>query len=315
MDDYWQKFFGPRAAPSMKAYWMGIDRATSRLDCHAGCFYGLQEIYTPAFLRQCQALLDEAARAAKDDKVYAERVALHAEGLRSAVEYREICDAMNRGDFGRALEIYGQMVGRLEGLAAKGYANREYATAYLRRMLLKTLQAGAAATAKPNRVLAVLPDQWRMTYDDEDQGEARGLHRAECDTSTWRSVATYSHTLSFQGLRTTTILWYRTSFQVPGKHGPLALFFGEIDGLANVYVNGTRVDVAAAPADDKNKADKAAPGVQREGQARRRVPFEVDVTGQVHEGENTLVVRADNRKITELMLGGILRPVLLIEKP
>jgi len=41
----------------------------------------------------------------------------------------------------------------------------------------------------------------------------------------------------------------------------------------------------------------------------------VDVTSAVKEGENVLSLRVDHSTITDLALGGILRPVLLIEKP
>ena len=46
----------------------------------------------------------------------------------------------------------------------------------------------------------------------------------------------------------------------------------------------------------------------------RRAPFEVDLTPALRAGDNVVVVRVDNRKISELFLGGILRPVLLVEK-
>jgi len=48
-------------------------------------------------------------------------------------------------------------------------------------------------------------------------------------------------------------------------------------------------------------------------QARRK-PFEVDVTDGVEPGENSVAIRVDHRRITELFLGGIVRPILLIEK-
>jgi hypothetical protein len=41
----------------------------------------------------------------------------------------------------------------------------------------------------------------------------------------------------------------------------------------------------------------------------------VDLTGVVRAGDNTLALRVDHTQITDLSLGGILRPVLLIEKP
>jgi len=48
--------------------------------------------------------------------------------------------------------------------------------------------------------------------------------------------------------------------------------------------------------------------------AKPRVPFVVDVSSAVHAGENVLALRVDHSKITDLSLGGILRPVLLIQK-
>jgi hypothetical protein len=372
MEDYWTKFYGP-AAPHMKAYWMGLDAAVERLRCHSGGFYGLEEIYTPEFLKECQAALSRAAEAAAGDKTSAERVALHAEGLASAVEYRQIEEALARGDFAGARAVYDRMIARLQGLAAKGYANREYATAYLERFLGRTLAAGVAATAPPCKVLQVLPEKWRLAFDPEGQGVARGYTGAGFDDAAWKAVSTFEKTLSAQGIDQTTILWYRTSFDVPAGPGRCALFFGEVDGWSEVYVNGKRAALAALPAAPAAGADKgagkgeakrgaraaaskktepatpaaappppaskpdtapqAAPTVDgtperpdanppaaeaarpaHEGQARPRAPFEVDISEAIRPGRNVVALRVDHSRITELSLGGILRPVLLIEK-
>ena len=53
----------------------------------------------------------------------------------------------------------------------------------------------------------------------------------------------------------------------------------------------------------------------REGLAKSRAPFEVEVTAAVQPGENVLALRVDHTKMTDLSLGGILRPVVLIEQP
>src|SRR5205814_682003 len=134
--------------------------------------------------------------------------------------------------------------------------------------------------------------------------------------SQWPSVATFSATLDSQGYDKNAVLWYRTKFTVQEKHGRLVLFFGEVDGASEVYVNGQKVEVIPNPDDAKKAAKKttAAPA-ERAGMARPRTPFEVDVTAGVHPGENTVALRADHTKITDLSLGGILRPVLLVEKP
>ena len=305
MEDYWRKFYGPRAAPHMKEYWMGIDAATGRLHSHAGSFHGLQQIYTADFIAQCGRSLAKAEAAARGDAVYEQRVALHADGFRSAVDYRRMSDAMNRGEFAQAAKIYGELTARLKGLATKGLVNPEYATAYLERFLAKTIRAGAAVTAQPNRVVQVLPDRWRFTFDEADEGIAKGFHSADFDDAKWAAVATHDVTLDAQGFDKNAVQWFRARFTVP-EHGPLALFFGEVDGATEVHVNGRKIN---APDDPKGKKP------EREGQARARIPFEVDVTDAVHRGENVVALRVDHTKITDLSLGGILRPVLLIEKP
>lgn len=307
-NDYCAKFYGP-AATHMKAYWLGIDDAAARLHSHSGGFYGLAAIYTPDFVRSCQEHLRKAAAAAKPDRVYAERVAMHAAGLRNVIDYQAICEAMSRGDFAGAKQVYGAMVKRIGELESKGYANREYGTAYLRRFLSRTIEGGAAATAAPSKVLAVLPDKWKFTPDDMDTGAMRKFHTADYDDSKWRAVATYSATLSAQGVPENTVLWYRNTFRVPEKHGRITLLFPEVDGLTTVYVNGKQLEpIAVGPVPKKPKNGTGAPGVPR------RAPFEVDLTPALCAGENVVVVRADNRKITELFLGGILRPVVLVDR-
>ena len=44
------------------------------------------------------------------------------------------------------------------------------------------------------------------------------------------------------------------------------------------------------------------------------MPFEVDIAQAARPGRNVVAVRCDHRKITELFLGGIIRPVLLLDK-
>jgi len=330
MEDYWRRFYGPRASAFMQQYWMGIDGALARLQSHAGSFFGLQQIYTPEFLKQCETLLAQAAEAAKGEEQYEQRVALANEGLKSAAAYRLICDAMARGEYAGALKTYEETTTRLRNLAEKGLANREYAAAYLDRFLSSTVRSGAALTAPPNRVLQVLPERWRFAIDEQDRGNAHGFPRAEFDDSKWPLASTFEKTLDTQGLYKTTILWYRTRFNVPEKHGPLSLFFGEVDGLAEVYVNGRKTepitDLPAAGTPDKDSAKenkkKPAPPVAEkprslvaDGRVKARVPFRVDITAAAHPGENVVVLRADHSKITDLSLGGILRPVLLIEGP
>jgi len=69
----------------------------------------------------------------------------------------------------------------------------------------------------------------------------------------------------------------------------------EVDGhVVAIYINGSEVALS--------------------GKQTRRKPFEVEITDALLPGANTLAVKVDHRRITELFLGGIVRPVLLIEK-
>jgi len=293
LDDFFLGFYGPQAGPAMKEYWLAVDRAFAELACHSGSFFAVHLVYTPEFLGRYRAILDRAASAAKGDAAYAARVAMAAEGLQNAVQYAAIRDAVNRGDFQAAQRTFDLLLARSEANVKTGLGNH-YTVNYLKRFVGVYTSAGAAATAPPSKLAAVLPDRWRFAYDESDQGTARGYFEPKFDDAAWREVATFSNTLDAQGLPDRqTILWYRTRFAVPESGRRWSLFFTDVDGDATVYVNGKPVGTSV----------------------KKRQPFEIDVSGAVVPGENSIAVRVDHSQITELMLGGIVRPVLLIEKP
>lgn len=309
MEDYYTKFYGPAAAP-MKAYWVGIDEATKNLPSHSGGFFGLEGIYTPEFMRACESRLKQAADLAKGDPIYSERVAMHASGFQNVVQYKAIEEAMAAGDYPKAKQIFDDMSTRIAGLVAKKQANGEYGTAYLRRFLSKCLIGGLEATTAPNKLVKVLPDKWKVAIDPKDEGEAQGFAKPEFDDNRWKEAATHSATLSRQGIETSAVIWYRQKLTAPaGAKGPLSLVFTEIDGKpVNIYVNGKLLEPEAVLKTPPKKGAAAPAGVSR------RSPFEVKLDGVLQPGENSIVVKCDNRSITELYLGGILRPVLLVER-
>ncbi len=294
-DDYFLKFYGPAAGPLMKQYWQSIDQAFADMKCESGSFFALHLVYQPQFLEKLRSLVDKASAAAQTDPTYAARVAMTAQGFQNAAQYIEIRDAMNRGDFAGASHTYDELHTRNEAEESKGYVNH-YTLDYLDRFVGQHVKAGTTATAAPNKVLQVLPDRMRLAYDANEMGVERGYSRPDFDDSTWKEVATYSNTLDAQGLPDTkSWMWYRTWIDVPAQHGPLSLFFTEVDGQAvTVYVDGQEVAVL--------------------GKEASRKPFEVDVTRAVRPDRNVVAVKIDHRKITELSLGGIIRPILLIER-
>jgi hypothetical protein len=296
MDDYFMKFYGPRAGPLMKTYWLSIDEAFANMRCESGSFFALHLVYTPDFLSKLNNLIQEASNVTVGNEMYSARVAMTAQGFKNAFQYIHLRDAMNRGDFAAAKKMYNELYARNEAEVSKGYGNN-YTLNYLNRFVGTHVLAGAEAMAPPNKLLDVLSDRMKMAYDHADEGVGRGYFKSEFDDSKWAEVTTYSNTLSAQGLTDVkSVMWYRTSVTVPSSYGRLSLFFTEVDGQAvTIYINGH--EVAAL------------------GREARRKPFEVDITEAAKPGKNVVAVRVDHRKITELSLGGIVRPILLIEKP
>jgi hypothetical protein len=290
MDDYFAQFYGA-AGPAMKAYWLGIDRAFAVLPSHAGSFFALPLVYTPEFLRQCRGRLDEAAAVVRSDATLAARVAMAAEGLANAEQYAALRDALNRGDGPLAQRRYDELLARSEANDRSGLGNH-YTVAYLKRFIGPPVAAAAAATAAPNKLLAVLPDEWRLTYDPDSAGVEKGFARPEFDDAGWTRVATFGKPLDAQGLPDRqTVMWYRTRVALPQKPARGGLQFLEVDGDATVFVNGQAVG----------------------GSAKKRAPFAVDAGAALKAGENTIAVRVDHSAISELFLGGIVRPVYVVE--
>jgi hypothetical protein len=289
MEDLFMRFYGSDAGPIMRQYWLGIDRAFDSLSCESGSFFALHLVYTDEFLRECRGHIDRAAAAVRADKTYAARVEMASEGLKNAEQYIAIRRAINRGDAKTAKRTYDQLLSRSEKHRDSKLGNH-YTVGYLKRFVGTHLEAAAAAVAPPRRLVTMLPDKWRLAYDDADDGTARGFQRAEYDDSSWPEVATFSNTLNAQGLADRqTILWYRCRIVVSDRAAKPELFFMEVDGDATVYVNGREVGTSE----------------------RKRKPFTVNVARALRTGENAVAVRVDHRSITELFLGGIIRPVLL----
>lgn len=291
MDDYYRLFFGPEAGPFMKEYWQTLDETVANMQHHTGSFYALQYIFTPDTLRKCRDLLDKAAVAAAKDARYLARVKMCDAGFVNAEQYITVLNDMNTGEWGRAKTVYDELIQHCAMLVKEGFAS-EYTRSYCERFVGPAVKDGFAITSSPNKMLLQLPDMWRFTYDASDEGLKKGYPQANFNDASWRNVKTYTATLLQQGIpEQQTTMWYRTHFNLPAKSDRLAMWFAEVDGDATVYINGQEV----------GKLEK------------RRKPFAVDITRAAKVGDNVVAVRVDHSQTTELYLGGIIRPVIVVE--
>lgn len=312
MDDYFTRFYGQKAGIPMKEYWTTIDRCFQDLASESGCFYALHLVYTPATLRRLRSLLDTAVSAAGNDEILGARIALACKGLEMARDCMAFRDRLNDGQPAKAKEIADRMHQRAKD---DQFAFHNKTLEYVRRFLVRLADPATALTTPPNRLLQVLPDEWLMTMDPDQKGVGAGFHLPDADTAGWTPVKTFSATLSEQGVTgQSTFLWYRCSFTAPHDFERLMLLFCDLDGAAEtsrLFVNGKEIRSPGTECSfEPNRLNKGV------ASWRRREPLWTFVEKAVEPGRrNTVTLLIDNRSISENALGGIVRPVYLIETP
>ncbi len=291
--DYYDKLFG-KAAPHIKAYWDQIDQAVVNCRAHCGSFYGLHAIWTSELIGSCQAELDAATAIAESDLVR-QRIDMFRSGLESAKQYLALRAASNGCDFAAAKSLFDDWLSMMDRSGEKQYMQwNQYRRGYAERIFGRFLQDGLERTTGNRQLVAQLPDEWLFRYDAAGAGENEKWFAPTVATTDWRTVKTYSATLDEQAVpEELTTMWYRTSVRAADKLpvGSLNLWFGEVDGNpSKVYLNGELVGEFSGS----------------------RAGGDVVVSGKLLAGKDNLVVlRTEHRGISELKLGGILRPVLI----
>jgi beta-glucuronidase len=142
---------------------------------------------------------------------------------------------------------------------------------------------------------------WRQVWLDKKQDEKRGFVEYSFDGGPQLKVpgdfnSQMCELTFFEG-----IVWYKKVFDYKVNEGRrLFLYFGAVNYWADVYLNGEKLG-------------------SHEGGF---TPFQFEITSKVKDGKNTLIVKADNKRIANGLpgvgfdwfnYGGITRDVYLIE--
>ena len=129
-----------------------------------------------------------------------------------------------------------------------------------------------------------LNGEWAFAFDDKNAGLGQGWHRvlaedlrAGSPPFDRRITVPFCYQSKLSGIGDTSfhdVVWYARSFEYTPAHsdGRLLLHFGAVDYRATVWVNGAQV-------------------AEHEG---GHTPFDADVTHVLRDGENVVVVRAED---------------------
>lgn len=259
--------------------------------------------YPPEELQKALDVLKEAAEVAKGNedataKVHFVTLGIYDAYLSSCIS-REMREAKKTGNFQKVAGfLHEQQEFRRENEKYL-YANTAYNTGWEKRKLPVFL-AKIGATGYEIK-------GWSIQFDPLNKGVEKEWFKQPKDdkwtdvtlTNHWEKLPVgqaweKEHGTPFKG-----VAWYRTDLKLENwdpKH-PAKLTFGAVDGDAQVYIDGELV-MAHHPFLGNGES--------------WIMDFELDVTGKVHEGINSIVVRVEKGPIG---VSGIWKPVYFVPEP
>ncbi len=292
--DYYDKFYGP-AAVSMGNFWQELDDARRNAPYHTGNAVNMADIYGPAIVKHLGASIRVATRLAKAEP-YKERVHIAAQAfeyLKGFLEMRRLADNQEWGKAQDALDRTRELAQWMHDydppLIRPGGG-----VARINRFWAADIEQANERTSGQNKLVAELPDTWRVYLDPDNLGEDLLYQSPDVDDRGWQTLKTYSASWSDQGLRYYKgVMWYRTTVPIPAtmQGRKMMLWVGAVDEIANVWVNGTYAG---------------------EMNTNGWEPAELDITRMVKfKQPNLIAIKVTNEKVNELGTGGIQRPAMI----
>jgi sialate O-acetylesterase len=142
-----------------------------------------------------------------------------------------------------------------------------------------------------------LNQKWQFATDPENMGDTKGYFKPEFDDKAWKNVSTIGpwQMNGFPDYHGTA--WYRKTFNLSAEQtDPLAmgdkqllLYFGAIDGDAEIYLNGVKIEKRVM-ADHSNGWEQ---------------PLAFNISGAVHTGENTVAVKVTKDRFAAGLYRGV----------
>lgn len=327
VNDYYDKFFGPASEPMGK--WFDLmDSCYKETDCHVGGSIGMPEFFPPDKIKLAKKYFKQAEKMARGKRPFDERVRVCRLNFQMLDDYLNMWYSRNDHDFEKAYKYYNACEDKIEQLGMyflrpddnipvdimenkyRGILQHlKYAPllskpsiSYLERFNYETIKSGYENTCTKGRLVTAIGDKWDFLIDTKNIGELVNWQSDKYHGGNWQSIS-INENWSQNGLHYYKgVAWYKTQFEVPVKFKgkKLLLWFGAVDELAKVWINGQLL------------GESFSKSPELPGHPMAFKPFGFDITDYVKfDQPNTIAVKITNNILNELGTGGVMAPVMI----
>jgi hypothetical protein len=310
LNEFFTRFYGAAEKP-MRKYWTLFDDQWTKVDEHTGGGWDYARRFTPEFMKEVRAAMDEALHAASTPTEY-RRVEMENASLKQFERWMQMIWDLNDGKLANLGPQSEQWTNGALYLAEeyapqyafdKTYYSPSVGVRYF-KLFFQPALLDATRVAQNFTVISNPLREWKYSVDKEKTGEAQGLFKPEYSDAEWKTtdiaVERWS-TLGFPNYFGP--VWYRQNVKVPnvpaGKK--VYLWVSREDGDVEVWVNGQHISYV----DEKGEVQDAF----HNGYGK---PVSFDITAAVKPGvQNQITIKGTRVFINELGTGGLLGPVYL----
>lgn len=321
LDEFFLLFYGSAAAP-MRKYWTLWDEAWTKVDEHAGANWAYARRFTPEFLEQARAAMDEALAAAKTNKEKF-RVQMQDENLKQITRMMQLRFDLNEGRLtnlgpdskawlDRQIELGNEY--SPQGAFSKIRWTPHTAAGHWFFKYMQPPYLDASHISENHNWVSPPLRNWKYQQDKENTGEISGWGKPDFNDAEWKTTDVGTETWSTMGLADYFgAVWYRVN--VKFKDLPAGkktfLWISATDGAARVWINGVRVPYRnsdGTPVLDKQGKEIEVPNSYGK-------PFSFEITNALKpNATNQIAIEATHTFINELGTGGLLGPVYLYQE-
>jgi hypothetical protein len=309
LNEFFTRFYGAAEKP-MRKYWTMFDDQWINVDEHAGGGWDYMRRFTPEFMKQARATMNEALAACQTAMEY-RRVKMEDLALTQFERFMQLHWDLHQGrlaDLGPDSEKWVYTELHLADEYQKQYAfgkswSPSAPTVWFRGWI-QLAYLDATRLAKTNQFILPPISEWKYLIDKEKTGEAQGLFNASFDDAAWKMTRPGIDTWAALGIPNYFgPVWYRTKLRGPATPAgkKVYLWVSREDGNVKLWVNGQHIPYVY----DKGQT-------QDEFQNGYGTPISFDVTSVLKPGvDNQITIRGTRVFINELGTGGLMGPVYL----